>query len=49
MPKAMEPIFNNILIVLLYRWLLNTCTRNNYISCDRCEIVYSDDEIHIDN
>ena len=46
----MEPIFNNLLIILLYRWLLNTCTRNNCISCDMCEITvgdYSDDEIDI--
>ena len=44
-----EPTFNNILIVLLYRLLLNMCTRNNCIDCDICEVVYSDDEIDIDN
>ena len=45
-----EPIFNNLLIIPLYRWLFNTCTRNNCISCDICEITidgYSDDEITV--
>ena len=47
-----EPIFNNLIIVLLYRWLFDTCTRNNCIDCDICEVIigdYSDDEIEIEN
>ena len=44
-------VFNNLLIIR-FKWLLNTCTRNNCISCDICEVAvgdYSDDEIHIES
>jgi len=39
----LEHTFNNLITVLLYRWLLNTC------HCDFCDIVYSDDEIEKEN
>ena len=38
-----EPIFNNLIIVLLYRWLLSTCDNCNLCDAD----IY--DEIDIEN
>ena len=39
----MEPIFNNLIIVLLYRWLYSTCA-----NCNLCDVdIY--DEIEIED
>ena len=40
----LEHTFNNLITVLLYRWLFNTCG-----NCELCDIIYSNDEIEIEN